>query len=58
MAVVPNRRALITGVQAFDADERGRFHLVEVEYTDGAGAASDQVLWELEPQPEATEGGR
>lgn len=55
MAVVRNRRALITGVQAFDADERGRFHLVEVEYTDGIGAETDQVLWEVEPDPEVLE---
>lgn len=48
MAVVRNRRALITGVQPFDADERGRLHLVEVEYTDGVGAETDQVLWEVE----------
>jgi len=55
MAVIRNRRALITGVQAFDADERGRFHLVEVEYTDGIGAETDQVLWEVEPEPEVLE---
>ncbi|MCX5747964.1 MAG: DISARM system SNF2-like helicase DrmD [Proteobacteria bacterium] len=55
MAVIRNRRALITGVQAFDADERGRFHLVEVEYTDGVGAETDQLLWEVEPEPEVLE---
>jgi superfamily II DNA or RNA helicase len=55
MAVIRNRRALITGVSAFDADERGRFHLVEVEYTDGVGAETDQVLWEVEPDPEVLE---
>jgi hypothetical protein len=49
MAVLRNRRALITGVQPFDADEGGRFHLVEVEYTDGVGAETDRVLWEVEP---------
>ena len=55
MAVVRNRRALITGVQPFDADEQGRFHLVEVEYTDGVGAETDQVLWEVEPGTEVLE---
>ncbi len=55
MAVVRNRRALITGVHHFDADERGRLHLVEVEYTDGIGAESDQVLWEVEPGTEVLE---
>lgn len=49
MAVVRNRRALVTGVQPFDADQHGRFHLVEVEYTDGLGAETDQLLWEVEP---------
>jgi superfamily II DNA or RNA helicase len=39
----------------FDADERGRFHLVEVEYTDGIGADTDQVLWEVEPEREVLE---
>jgi superfamily II DNA or RNA helicase len=55
MAVVRNRRALVTGVHPFDADERGRFHLVEVEYTDGLGAETDQVLWEVEPGSEVLE---
>lgn len=55
MAVVRNRRALITGVSAFGADESGRFHLVEVEFTDGHGAESQQVLWEVEPGTELLE---
>jgi superfamily II DNA or RNA helicase len=55
MAVVRNRRALITGVQPFDADEGGRLHLVEVEYTDGVGAETDQVLWEVEPGTDVLE---
>jgi hypothetical protein len=55
MAVLRNRRALITGVQAYDADEQGRLHLVEVEYTDGVGAETDQVLWEVEPGTEVLE---
>ena len=55
MAVVRNRRAMIAAVQPFDADESGRFHLVEVEYTDGTGAESDEVLWEVEPGTEVLE---
>ena len=55
MAVVRNRRALITGVQPFDADEQGRLHLVEVEYTDGVGAETDQLLWEVEPGTDVLE---
>ncbi|MCA9720175.1 MAG: DEAD/DEAH box helicase [Myxococcales bacterium] len=55
MAVVRNRRAMIIGVQPFDADEAGRVHLVEVEYSDGAGAESDELLWEVEPGTEVLE---
>ncbi len=32
MAIVRKRRAMITGVQPYDAGEHGRFHLVEVDY--------------------------
>ncbi|MBK7758725.1 MAG: DEAD/DEAH box helicase [Deltaproteobacteria bacterium] len=55
MAVVRNRRGMIIGVTPFDADERGRRHLVDVEYTDGLGAESDQLLWEVEPGAEVLE---
>ncbi|HND34432.1 MAG TPA: SNF2-related protein, partial [Myxococcota bacterium] len=49
MAVVRNRRAMITGVRPFDADTQGRVHLVDLEYTDGIGVETDQLLWEVEP---------
>lgn len=55
MAVVRNRRAMITAVQPSDAGEHGRFHLVEVEYSDGVGVETDQVLWEVEPGTEVLE---
>ena len=55
MAVVRNRRAIISGVKPFDAAEEGRFHLIEVEYTDGTGAESDELLWEVEPGTELLE---
>ncbi len=55
MAVVRNRRAMILGVQPCDADEAGRFHLVEVEYTDGTGSETDVLLWEVEPGTEVLE---
>lgn len=55
MAIVRNRRAMITAVAPFDAEEQGRFHLVDVEYTDGLGVESDQVLWEVEPGREVLE---
>ncbi len=54
MAIVRNRRAMITGVRPFDAD-RGRYHLVEVEYSDGVGADTDQLLWEVEPGTDVLE---
>jgi hypothetical protein len=54
MAVVRNRRAMITGVRPFDAED-GRHHLVEVEYSDGIGAETDQLLWEVEPGTEVLE---
>ena len=34
----------ITGVEITDAKEAGRFHLVDVEYTDGLGVETDQLL--------------
>jgi hypothetical protein len=55
MAVVRNRRALVTSVQPFEADERGRLHLVELECTDGLGAETDRLLWEVEPAAELLE---
>jgi superfamily II DNA or RNA helicase len=54
MAVVRNRRAMITGVQPFDAPT-GRHYLVEVEYSDGVGVETDQLLWEVEPGREVLE---
>lgn len=55
MAVVRNRRAMIMSVQPFDADESGRFHLVEVEYADGTGVETDELLWEVEPGTDVLE---
>ncbi len=55
MAVVRNRRAMITAVQPFDAADQGRFHLVEVEYSDGRGVETDELLWEVELGAEVLE---
>ncbi len=55
MAFVRNRWAMITGVRPFDADDAGRLHLVDVEYSDGLGAESEQVLWEVEAGTQALE---
>ncbi len=41
MAFVRNRWAMITAVRPFDAEEAGRFHFVDVEYSDSLGAASE-----------------
>ena len=38
MAIVRNRRAMITGVQPYDAEEHGHFHLVEVRLRGRAGS--------------------
>lgn len=57
MAVVRNRRAMITRVEPFDADEAGRFHLVEVEYSESHGLESEQILWEVEPSTDLQEPG-
>ena len=43
MAIVRNRRAMVTAVAPFFAEEQGRYHLVDVEYTDGLGVEADQA---------------
>ncbi|MBU0550836.1 DISARM system SNF2-like helicase DrmD [Myxococcota bacterium] len=55
MAVVRNRRAMIMGVKPHDAGELGRFHLVELEYTDGAAVETDEILWEVELETDVLE---
>lgn len=49
LAVVRNRRALITAVEPFDAGPRGRFHLASLEYTEADGPLEDRLVWEREP---------
>jgi hypothetical protein len=55
MAVVRNRRAMITGVHPSSAEDGHRWHLVEVEYSDGLGAETDRLLWEIEPDTQVLE---
>jgi hypothetical protein len=55
LAVVRNRRALITRVEPFDAEEHGRSHLIDVEYSETLGLETDSLLWELEPGAELIE---
>lgn len=55
MAVVRNRRSMITSVQPYDSGEQGRYHLVEVEYSDSIGLETEQLLWEVESEAQVLE---
>ncbi len=48
LATVRNRRGIVRSVDAFDAAERGRLHLVHVEYTDAGTPYEDKLVWERE----------
>jgi hypothetical protein len=48
LAIVRNRRGVISGVRHFDGHE-SRLHLVQVEYRDGQRPLDEQLVWELEP---------
>ncbi len=48
LAKVRNRRAIISSVEAFDSGPEGRFHLVQLEYTDPDGPREEQIVWEHE----------
>jgi len=50
MAIVRNRRGVITAVDPFDAGREGTLHLVTVEFTDTTGPPEAQLLWEREPR--------
>ena len=47
-ATVRNRRGVISAVEPFDGD-KGRLHLVHLEYKDDQLPHEDRLLWELEP---------
>jgi len=47
LAVVRNRRGMISGVRQFDGHE-GRLHLIQVEYRDGQRPFDEQLIWEVE----------
>ena len=49
LAILRNRRGLITSVQPSGHPRQERVHLVTVEYTDADGVLQDQVVWEREP---------
>ncbi len=48
LAVVRNRRGVISGVRHYDGHE-SRLHLVQIEYRDGQRPFDEQLVWELEP---------
>ena len=52
-ATVRNRRGVVSAVEPFDG-ERGRLHLVHLEYKDDQLPAEEQLLWELEPRERAS----
>lgn len=49
LAIVRNRRGIISSVDPFEGHEEGILHLVTVEYTDSEGSLEDQLIWEREP---------
>jgi len=48
LAIVRKRRAIISEVREFDGD-RGRMHLVRLDYKDDWRPPFEEVIWELEP---------
>ena len=46
-ATVRNRRGVISAVEPFDGD-RGRLHLVHLDYKDDQYPTEERLLWELE----------
>jgi superfamily II DNA or RNA helicase len=53
MALVRNRYGIIASVAPFQPKDGPVLHLVDVEYADSEGVATDQILWELEAKCEA-----
>lgn len=47
-ATIRNRRGIISAVEPFDG-EKGRLHLVHLEYKDDQLPFEEQLLWEIEP---------
>src|SRR5262245_49516541 len=48
LAWVRNRSGIIRAVEPFDGAERGRLHLVKIEYTDAGSPTEDQLTWQRE----------
>ena len=49
LATVRNQRGVVAAVEPFDG-ERGRLHLVHLEYKDAHAPAEECLLWEIEPR--------
>lgn len=51
LAIVRNRRAIVTGVEPYPPEPgpEGRIHLVHLDYTDADGVPTDTLVWEREP---------
>ena len=48
LATVRNRRGTVTAIEPFDG-EKGRLHLVHIDYQDGGSPPTERLVWELEP---------
>ncbi|MFC1743118.1 DISARM system SNF2-like helicase DrmD [Candidatus Riflebacteria bacterium] len=55
LAILRNRRGLITAVEPSGSRAEEKIHLVNVEYTDPDGCQEDQVIWEREPDAQIIE---
>lgn len=49
LAIVRNRRGIISDVRLFGANEKGTYHLVHVDYKDDHLPTGEDLVWELEP---------
>ncbi len=57
LAVVRNRRAIISEVRPFGSQDGMQQNLVRLEYKDDARPEVDEVIWELEPSPQLLQPG-
>ena len=54
LATVRNRRGVVAAVEPHDG-ERGRIHLVHLEYADHQSPREERLLWEIEGRPSLLE---
>ncbi|MBU1700463.1 MAG: DISARM system SNF2-like helicase DrmD [Candidatus Eisenbacteria bacterium] len=53
-ATIRNRRGVVTAVEPYDGD-KGRLHLVHLEYKDDQWPLDERLIWELEPRGDLLE---